>query len=73
MTPAQLEEHEAIVAILGGREKLLAAAAAGMDYLLGYSIEQAEQNDLEKRVAALEAGNQPRVITIRGTNMEVEE
>ena len=69
MTPEQLEEHRAIVAILGGREKLLAAAKGGMDYLLGYAIEQREQNDLEERVAALEAMKpEPRVKVIQAVS-----
>ncbi len=53
MTPQERQEHEAIVAILGGREKLLAAQQGGMDFLLGYAIEQADQDQLEAAVAAL--------------------
>lgn len=55
MTPEEREEHRAILAILGGRNKVLAAERAGMDFLLGYAIEQADQNQLEAAVARLEA------------------
>ena len=40
MTPAEREEHEALVAIMGGRDKILANQAAGMDFILGYTLEQ---------------------------------
>lgn len=53
MTPEQTIEHNAMVAIFGGRAKLVEAQTKGMDYLLGYAIEQADQNALEKLVAAM--------------------
>ena len=40
MTPAEREEHRALVAIMGGRAKLLENEALGNDFLLGYSLEQ---------------------------------
>ena len=55
MTPAQQEEHDALVAIFGGRDRLLAAQEQGQDYLLGYAIEQTDQDQLESAVAALQA------------------
>ena len=70
MTPEEREEHRALVAIMGGRVKLLDNAARGNDFILGYSDEQAEQNNLELRLAALEkstAPEEPRVRTIKGT------
>ena len=42
MTPAEREEHEALVAIMGGRDKILANQAAGNDFILGYTLEQAK-------------------------------
>lgn len=56
MTQEQKEELAALVAIFGGRDKLLEAKAAGMDYLLGYAIEQADQDKLEAAVAKLASG-----------------
>ncbi len=45
MTPAEREEHNALVAIMGGRDKLLANQALGNDFILGYSIEQQKLAD----------------------------
>jgi len=44
MTTEQLEEHDALVALFGGRKRLLdvTSPAKGMDYLLGYGREQAK-------------------------------
>lgn len=53
MTPAEREEHQALVAIMGGREKILTARAGGMDFLMGYALEQAEQNELEATVRGI--------------------
>lgn len=55
MTPEEREEHRAILAILGGRDTVLKARDGGMNFLLGYAIEQADQNQLEAAVARLEA------------------
>lgn len=55
MTPDEREEHRALLAIFGGRDKVLAAQAGGMDFLLGYAIEQADQRQLKEAVARLEA------------------
>ncbi len=55
MTPAERELFNALVGLFGGRDKILAAHKAGMDYLLGYALEQAEQNQLQEAVARLEA------------------
>jgi hypothetical protein len=54
MTPEEREEHRALVAIMGGRAKLLDNAKRGNDFILGYADEQAEQNNLELRLDALE-------------------
>lgn len=40
MTPEEREEHKALVAIMGGREKLLQNAELGNDFILGYTLEQ---------------------------------
>ena len=45
MTPEEREEHQALVAIMGGREKLLANQAGGMDFILGYTQEQQKLAD----------------------------
>jgi hypothetical protein len=62
MTPEERATFNALVGIFGGAEKIKAAAAGGMDYLLGYAIEQAEQNQLEAVVARLEAAGQGSVL-----------
>jgi len=54
-SPEDKEVLDALVAIFGGRDKVLDAKARGMDYLLGYAIEQADQNALEAAVAALQS------------------
>ena len=56
MTQEEREELAALVSIFGGRQKLLEAQAQGMDYLLGYALEQADQNKLEEAVAKLSQG-----------------
>ena len=55
MTPEEREEHRALVTIMGGRTKLLDNAKRGNDFILGYASEQADQNNLELRMDALEA------------------
>lgn len=55
MTPQEREEHRALVSIFGGRTALLKAQADGMDYLLGYAMEQADQDKLEEFMRTLQA------------------
>ncbi len=52
-TDEEVTALRAAIKIFGGPAQLVAAADAGMDYLLGYAIEQAEQDHLEALVAAL--------------------
>jgi N-acetyl-anhydromuramyl-L-alanine amidase AmpD len=40
MTPQEREDLKNLVAIFGGSQKIAEAARGGMDYMLGYSIEQ---------------------------------
>jgi hypothetical protein len=43
------EEREllyALVSIMGGKEKILKARDGGMDYLLGYALEQQQQREI---------------------------
>lgn len=53
MSPEERETFNALVTIFGGREKVLEAAKGGMNYLLGYAIEQQEQNELEVAIKNL--------------------
>lgn len=44
MTPEEREEHQALVKLFGGRDRIISAVSPehGMDYLLGYGMEQAK-------------------------------
>lgn len=53
MKPEERELFNALVQIFGGREAILRARDGGMDYLLGYALEQAEQRRLVAAMAAL--------------------
>lgn len=50
---------DALVSLMGGSDKIIAAAAQGMDYLLGYAIEQADQDQLEAVVKTLQLTGVP--------------
>ena len=48
MTPEEREELQALVKIMGGRDKILDNAARGNDFILGYAL---EQEKLAKHIA----------------------
>lgn len=66
MSPQDREVFEAMVAIFGGREKLLEAKRKGMDYLLGYELEQVAQGQLAARL-------QTAINTVNETSLKQEE
>jgi len=53
MTAEERQLFNALVSIFGGREKILKAQEGGMDYLLGYALEQADQRAIRAELADL--------------------